>query len=713
MTESSSSKPHNDDEKPHNDDSIVLANLLQKPGDEIRSVLFEAPSLLHYVEETHPKSTLTASRSSLLPQQSSGGSFQANSNHNNNNNNTDSNNNNNDNTIKEEKEVRPTSLSDNDNHSETANATTAVKISSLNFERVVNGYSIQATLDSLFPDGDYYDDDDDGLDSSRHGYQTGALTAVPRSGTRGAKSSWNHHHHHHHEEQTFLKTMKRKGWFQYTEQGGTRWFLSAMVGLAVGVLAVAIVASTENIVAWRMESLQRLASSDSPYATNTIFLMFAGLNVILATLACLVCLLVAPGGAGSGIPQIMAYLNGVRVHFDSNDADHFASFRLLAVKIVGTILSVSSFLAIGMEGPLIHIGAIVGCGVTKSFSVVLSQSEWLKKKTTTTSGDANYNPTQARSRMAPGLREEPLAPTCLEGTPLEHLNSLCGRIGNLVAAAARNCAGGFWSWTTMDLSHFATDYERRDLVSIGASVGFAASFGAPIGGLLFILDDVSSYLTKDIFFRTLVANAVGSFCLALYHGSLSNYSVIDLGAFLENASFPGYNRGTGKAVTDDDEHPYEDDIFSERFAEVPLYLLVGAVGGVMGGVFCLAVNALHQFRKRRTRAMSERKVFYLQILEVIALSIVTSALLFYLPAFVNNTCKEVGEINAGAKEAHAKEPDTAHLFFCKKGEINEIATLLLGSRSDAIKRMLTNPSNFESENLLAVGILFYVLMTLT
>ena len=501
-----------------------------------------------------------------------------------------------------------------------------------------------------------------------------------------------------------------------------------MVGLLVGCLAVTIVASTEQIVSWRMNSLQTMAlatTAAKDSTTTTIFVFFAGLNMVLATMACWLCLVVAPGrpgggAAGSGIPPIMAYLNGVRVHFDSNDTDHFASFRLLLVKMVGTVLSVSSFLAIGMEGPLIHIGAIVGCGVTKIFSVVLSQSKWLKETITsigpdnTTNHNTSYHPTEVRSRMTPALPDESSStsprPTLLAGTCLE---TQSGCLYNPIMHAVKSFAQGFWSWTTLDLSHFATDYERRDLVSIGASVGFAASFGAPIGGLLFILDDVSSYLTKDIFFRTLVANAVGSFCLALYHGSLSNFSVIALGAFLENASFPGYNPRTGKVAGDDDISYFEEAQFSERFAEVPLYVLVGAVGGLMGGGFCLMVNALHQFRKRYTRAMPKQRMFYLQIVEVMVLSLITSALLFYLPAFVTNKCKEVGEVNTGAKQAHAREPDTAHLFFCKEGEINEISTLLLGSRSDAIKRMLTNPSSFESANLFAVGILFYVLMTLT
>jgi hypothetical protein len=85
-----------------------------------------------------------------------------------------------------------------------------------------------------------------------------------------------------------------------------------------------------------------------------------------------------------------------------------------------------------------------------------------------------------------------------------------------------------WIWTTSDLAYFANDTEKRDLVSIGAAVGFAASFGAPVGGLLFILDDISSHFNRSMSLRVLVANAFGTFCLALYRRDLSKYSVISL-----------------------------------------------------------------------------------------------------------------------------------------------------------------------------------------
>lgn len=56
---------------------------------------------------------------------------------------------------------------------------------------------------------------------------------------------------------------------------------------------------------------------------------------------------------GSGVAEVMGLLNGVNY----TDA---ISFKTLFVKCFGTLFAVVGGLCIGKEGPLVHIGAIVG-----------------------------------------------------------------------------------------------------------------------------------------------------------------------------------------------------------------------------------------------------------------------------------------------------------------------------------------------------------------
>lgn len=44
------------------------------------------------------------------------------------------------------------------------------------------------------------------------------------------------------------------------------------------------------------------------------FLAYAGCNLVLAAAAAALCAYIAPAAAGSGIPEVKAYLNGVDAH---------------------------------------------------------------------------------------------------------------------------------------------------------------------------------------------------------------------------------------------------------------------------------------------------------------------------------------------------------------------------------------------------------------
>ena len=61
----------------------------------------------------------------------------------------------------------------------------------------------------------------------------------------------------------------------------------------------------------------------------------------------------APGGAGGGTTELMGYFNGINY-------PELISYKTLAAKIIGISLAVASGLCIGKEGPLAHIGAIMG-----------------------------------------------------------------------------------------------------------------------------------------------------------------------------------------------------------------------------------------------------------------------------------------------------------------------------------------------------------------
>jgi H+/Cl- antiporter ClcA len=78
-----------------------------------------------------------------------------------------------------------------------------------------------------------------------------------------------------------------------------------------------------------------------------------GWCIVIAGTAAFITINIGPGAMGSGVPELMAYLNGVNY-------PKLISFQTFIVKTICVILAITTNLFIGKEGPLAHIGANIG-----------------------------------------------------------------------------------------------------------------------------------------------------------------------------------------------------------------------------------------------------------------------------------------------------------------------------------------------------------------
>lgn len=118
-----------------------------------------------------------------------------------------------------------------------------------------------------------------------------------------------------------------------------------ILGVLVAVMGALVQVLTEILSQWKFSTSQTFLNNNQQAQA---FFAYIGMSLFFSFLAGCLCLF-EPAAAGSGIPEIKAYLNGVNL-------DSVVKPRVLYTKVLGMCLSVASGLPLGKEGPMIHAG---------------------------------------------------------------------------------------------------------------------------------------------------------------------------------------------------------------------------------------------------------------------------------------------------------------------------------------------------------------------
>lgn len=127
------------------------------------------------------------------------------------------------------------------------------------------------------------------------------------------------------------------------------WVFLFLIGLFTGVVAFGVALGVSGIFMARASVVFWMVGEPASARVSALYVAF---NLGCALVAGALVLLVSEAAAGSGIPNVYAYLNGV-------DVPDFLTLKTAIAKIPGSILTVAGGLAIGKEGPLLHIGSII------------------------------------------------------------------------------------------------------------------------------------------------------------------------------------------------------------------------------------------------------------------------------------------------------------------------------------------------------------------
>lgn len=146
----------------------------------------------------------------------------------------------------------------------------------------------------------------------------------------------------------------------FTRQTIIRWLITLLIGVSIALVAFAMDMGVRWLTFARFYFTHLIAKGCDDCFWKP-YLIYTSVTTILIAISSSMAVLVEPVAGGSGIGEIKCYLNGVKV-------PHILRVKTLLAKLVGTMFSVSAGLAVGPEGPMIHIGAITAAGVSQGKS---------------------------------------------------------------------------------------------------------------------------------------------------------------------------------------------------------------------------------------------------------------------------------------------------------------------------------------------------------
>ncbi|GFR93927.1 chloride channel protein [Elysia marginata] len=285
-----------------------------------------------------------------------------------------------------------------------------------------------------------------------------------------------------------------------------RWVMMGLIGFAVGFLGFLLHQLIERISSLKWSTTKEFLD-DGKVAVGWMFC--SAYSMAFAVFAAAVIVLWRPSAGGSGLPEVTGFLNGTQVK-------KIFSIKTLVAKFVSCTAAIGCGMPIGPEGPMIHMGAIMGAGLSQGTSEV-------------------------------------------------------------------------FKFKLPFFERFRNPEDRRNFISAGVAAGVSAAFGAPVGGLLFCMEEVSSFwsntLSWQIFFCCIIATSTSD----LFNSSFQEFKQIGTFGGFQTSRYILFN--------------VYDAVDINILMFIPSAIL-GVLGGLLGSAFTILNLKMTRFRKRRLASIS-------------------------------------------------------------------------------------------------------------
>eukprot|EP00758_Cryptobia_borreli_P003024 Tbor_TRINITY_DN3464_c0_g1::TRINITY_DN3464_c0_g1_i1::g.3780::m.3780/K05016/CLCN7; chloride channel 7 len=256
----------------------------------------------------------------------------------------------------------------------------------------------------------------------------------------------------------------------------------------------------------------------------------------------------------------------------------------------------------------------------------------------------------------------------------------CGKEGPMIHSGACIAAGvstaksSKFHFDTGLLKEFRNNREKRNFVTAGAAAGVGVAFGAPIGGLLFAVEEIGTYWSLELTVMVFICAAVAPWTLQLFNGLSNPSGILGLAPGLINFG----------SVTGD-----------YYYRDLPLVALLGAIGGLLGAAF-IKINILISKCRKRFVINRTRK-----FMEVIILTIIVSVTIILLVTRGYQCC---------ALPSHMTDDMHKRIkrFGCFADEYNDMATYFFRPLEDSIHLLTHTDYPIKALTMGLYFVLFYI-----
>ena len=444
-----------------------------------------------------------------------------------------------------------------------------------------------------------YDEDDEGdetqlfLDSEQH---QDVLVHKKKLSSKNKFYGITESHQYEQDENEVLKYHQKQRhledvghWWTFAKRRDVRrWLLTLITGFLCGLVALFVTFFTKVITKAKLSMftvlLDKEISGDVTYGTAFLFLLL--INLVLATTAWYA-VYIEPLAAGSGIPEIKCFLNGLNI-------PRIVRVKTLICKALGTVFSCSASLPIGKEGPMVHAGSVIAAGISQG-------------KSNTLGFDTHFSKYQ----------------------------------------------------------DFRNDKEKRDFVACGAAAGVAAAFGSPIGGVLFSLEEGTSFWSTRLTWRCFFCAMTTVFTVYIINSASTLFGHSDSTAMFSFGEF----------------FSLEGEESNYSVWELSFFILIGCMGGVIGALFNYVNTKVFNLRETYT------KTARLRLVEVLAITAIYTIIAYFLPLAWSKCTALPVDMEEWSDQEKTLVELLVPLYCDSDSEYNELASLYLTDSDTAIKQL--------------------------